>query len=191
MWWCSFHPRTAPGWSSASSACPAIRLSCETNSSSSMTARGLRDVGAGDARPAFPIRTRPGHLCDRKASAHPHAVMAIKGVQALRTFGPVQVSDGHYFMMGDNRDNSFDSRYFGTVDRGQIVGPGVERGSFIRQGELLAAPVEPHLFVSGWRHQIATWLRPRTATFRLLKIRLKACSDAAYRLGSGSKSSPA
>jgi signal peptidase I len=25
-------------------------------------------------------------------------------------------------MMGDNRDNSFDSRYFGTVAREQIVG---------------------------------------------------------------------
>ena len=52
----------------------------------------------------------------------PHAVMAINGVPAMRTFGPVHVSPGHYFMMGDNRDNSFDSRYFGTVDRSQIVG---------------------------------------------------------------------
>lgn len=53
---------------------------------------------------------------------HSHAVMAINGVPAMRTFGPVHVSDGRYFMMGDNRDNSFDSRYFGTVPRDQIVG---------------------------------------------------------------------
>jgi signal peptidase I len=57
-----------------------------------------------------------------KLSAHPHAVMAIPGIPAKRTFGPVQVPAGNYFMMGDNRDNSFDSRYFGTVARSRIVG---------------------------------------------------------------------
>ena len=41
---------------------------------------------------------------------------------ALRTFGPVTIPEGKYFMMGDNRDNSADSRYFGFVDRDRIVG---------------------------------------------------------------------
>ncbi|MDR3457952.1 MAG: signal peptidase I [Verrucomicrobiae bacterium] len=63
-----------------------------------------------------------GVFATEKLPDHAHAVMAINGVQALRTYGPVQVAAGHYFMMGDNRDNSFDSRYFGTVARDQIVG---------------------------------------------------------------------
>jgi signal peptidase I len=51
-----------------------------------------------------------------------HAVAAWPTVRAMRSFGPLQVAEGHYFMMGDNRDDSFDSRYWGPVPRKQIVG---------------------------------------------------------------------
>ncbi len=43
-------------------------------------------------------------------------------VPARRDFGPYRVAEGCYFMMGDNRDDSFDSRYYGPVERKQIVG---------------------------------------------------------------------
>ncbi len=37
-------------------------------------------------------------------------------------FGPIEIPPGSYFMMGDNRDNSADSRYFGFLPHDYIVG---------------------------------------------------------------------
>ena len=37
-------------------------------------------------------------------------------------YGPVTVPDGHYFMMGDNRDNSQDSRYWGFLPQEYVKG---------------------------------------------------------------------
>jgi signal peptidase I len=41
---------------------------------------------------------------------------------ATDNYGPVKVPAAEYFMMGDNRDDSYDSRYWGFVPRANIVG---------------------------------------------------------------------
>jgi signal peptidase I len=44
------------------------------------------------------------------------------GKSKYRNSPPVQLGPGEYFPMGDNRDDSFDSRAFGPVSRDRITG---------------------------------------------------------------------
>jgi signal peptidase I len=46
----------------------------------------------------------------------------ITSLDVRERYGPITVPPDHYFMMGDNRDNSQDSRYWGFLPRDYVKG---------------------------------------------------------------------
>lgn len=61
-------------------------------------------------------------LTEHTAGSPPRRVQWLEGVAARRDFDAVQVPAGQYLVLGDNRDNSADSRYFGFVPRERLIG---------------------------------------------------------------------
>jgi signal peptidase I len=51
-----------------------------------------------------------------------HVITVTPSRPAIRSFGPVTVPPDSYLVLGDNRDSSADSRFFGFVPRSEIVG---------------------------------------------------------------------
>jgi signal peptidase I len=56
------------------------------------------------------------------AGAAERRIQVFPGMRARNTFGPVRVPEDSFLMLGDNRDNSADSRYFGFVQRKLLIG---------------------------------------------------------------------
>lgn len=54
--------------------------------------------------------------------ADPHARYDQSLIHGDRSFPPITLKDDEYFMMGDNRDHSSDSRYWGPVDKELLRG---------------------------------------------------------------------
>jgi signal peptidase I len=64
-------------------------------------------------------QTRPCRALRETQGGHRYTV--VEDHQGLaRSFPSVAVPPGHYYVLGDNRDNSHDSRYWGTVP-GELV----------------------------------------------------------------------
>lgn len=76
-----------------------------------------------------------------------HPVQYLAGVTPGPDFGPIQVPPGHYFFLGDNRHNSADSRFFGSVPRALLIG---------RAHHVLVSVAWPELGWPRWER----WLAP-------------------------------
>lgn len=114
---------------------------------------GLRINGVPQTRGPLPASATRDLPADERAAAvfarerldgRAHAVMALSHPLARRDFGPVRVPADHLFVLGDNRDNSRDSRSFGFVPRAKIIGEA--------KGVVVSADNE-------------RWLRPRFSRF--------------------------
>ena len=71
------------------------------------------------ALPGETVEAREGHLLvNGKRLNEPY----LPADQATADFSPRRVPGGRVFVMGDNRENSKDSRYFGPISDGLVIG---------------------------------------------------------------------
>lgn len=66
--------------------------------------------------------TTPAIRAIERTAEKEHLVQLLPNVPATRSFGPIAVPQGAYFFLGDNRDNSADSRFIGLVPRHLLIG---------------------------------------------------------------------
>jgi len=71
---------------------------------------------------ATPLEQKEAIVLTETLGTVSHPIMSLPHQYALRDFDEITVPAGQYFMMGDNRDRSHDSRYFGFVPRDRFLG---------------------------------------------------------------------
>jgi len=66
--------------------------------------------------------TQGGSLFEEENRGSRYQVLSTEGLSPHSNFGPISVQPGHLFVLGDNRDNSSDSRIWGQVPLDHVVG---------------------------------------------------------------------
>lgn len=93
-------------------------------------------------------RVTPAQRFDERLGGQRQRIQVLPALQARRNFAPMTIPSGQYLMLGDNRDNSADSRYIGLVPRKLLIGR-AERvlvsadieGNWMPRGERFGMPL--------------------------------------------------
>ena len=59
---------------------------------------------------------------DKKGKEEPFITAVFHQKWNKDNFGPIKIPEGKIFVLGDNRDNSMDSRYIGFINLSDVVG---------------------------------------------------------------------
>lgn len=89
-----------------------------------ITINGVRATYQPVAEPPLPgDRLSPGDYYREQVAGFSHILRLTDLAPSPRSsFGPVVVPPGKYLLLGDNRDDSADSRYFGFFPRSELMG---------------------------------------------------------------------
>lgn len=85
---------------------------------------------------------------DERLGGQQQRIQVLPALVARRDFAPMTIPAGQYMMLGDNRDNSADSRYIGLVPRHLLIGRAVRvlvsadiEGNWALRGERFGMPL--------------------------------------------------
>ena len=84
--------------------------------------RAVEYFPLGETSDEVAMRRVPALRLREELGAHPYAIQWLPSLRAAENFGPVAIPADRYLMLGDNRDDSADSRYIGLVPRNLLIG---------------------------------------------------------------------
>ena len=70
----------------------------------------------------FVVREEGGMIYEEEHDGHTYSIQHIPGAQSVKTMKRLVVPEGYLFVCGDNRDNSYDSRYWGLLPIENVEG---------------------------------------------------------------------